>query len=400
MMQRRAVNEVPEPEYTGPRRIDWRPPEEGTGVVLPSGQVIGGTGGDSLGDLIGQIAKHFGGPFGLGGGDLGTHTPGSGLPGPSDIGKVIDHISKHYFGGNIPISSNPGGTLGKGDPAAILGEMFGHLHDLPGFDPTGGYRHPSHHLPDVHAHMEKQRREVMKWLGSLGHGYDPNRADPRRGMPPGRWEHDDPDGGVDAGGDGGTSSQGPGPNPNSVGAQHGGHDQGVDMSHAKPMTPNSGVGIKTDQKGPASKDTNTPPPKRVDPEHAAIVEGTMAVGAVAGGYVGWKWKGPEGMVAGAIVGLLIGYFVGQALAKHHDGGGSMPAPDDPGGGGGVGGPRAATEMPAPDSPDGLGVGGPRGRLRRADLYFPNPEGTAGGGPRSRTYFPNPEDGVGPIGPRT
>ncbi len=103
------MSEVPEREYTGPRRVDWRPPEEGTGVVLPSGQVIGGTGGDSLGDLIGQIAKHFGGPFGLGGGDLGTHTPGSGLPGPSDIGKVIDHISKHYFGGNIPISSNPGG---------------------------------------------------------------------------------------------------------------------------------------------------------------------------------------------------------------------------------------------------------------------------------------------------
>ncbi len=359
-MRRYTMSELPEPEYTGPLRVNWRPPEEGTGVRLPSGQVIGGTGSDPLGDLVDQISKHFGGPFGLGGGDFGTHTPGSGLPGPSDIGKVIDHISKHYFGGNLPISSNPGGTLGKGDPAAILGEMFGHLHDLPGFDPTGGYRHPSHDLPDVHAHLEKQRREVMKWLGSLGHGYDPNRGDPRRGLPPGRWEQQD--------------------------------DEEKEAIQREKSNEAYTVAVFT-----------------------AI---GMLVGLVTGGMTGLIAGGELGFLRGAAIAALerrefvhvpppkFGRMPPPEDPSGGSGGGGphsrneMPAPEDPSGGTGVGGPRGRTEMAAPDPPEGIGVSGPHSRLRRADRYFPNPQGTGSGGPRSRDYYPNPEDIGSPTSPRS
>ncbi len=201
----------------------------------------------------------------------------------------------------------------------------------------------------MHAHLEKQRREVMKWLGLLGHGYDPNRGSPGRGGPHPNWWGDD------------------------TGLAHEARVLAIalkgSLPHGSPDIPKEAI-------------------------HDAFA------GAVLGALATLATGNPDLVAVGALAGVGIGLAVGYNKANPHVPG-SMPAPDDPSGGGGVGGPHASEEMPSPDDPDGGGVGGPRGRLRRVDLYFPDPaEGTGGGNPHSFHEYPNPDDTGSPIGPRS
>jgi len=340
----------PDPEHSGSRdriRVPLAlvPPQLPGGVVLPNGVLVGPWGG---------------GGFPTGTGPLGSIKDLFGGADPRDLPDPWDPKSGRERGRP---TVKPGSSRGR-DATHGIG-MFGkeknpvvdamldwiaHSHDLPGFDPTGGYGRKRGPLRPDFGVREIGKKEVIQRIVDSGHQNDPRRRDPRVGGPHVDWWGEEPSRDLRRMGMGGPSAE------------------EVAAAEAKQAA--------------ADKE------KKMVAGGLVAATGTAAILLLSG--VGEAFP----VTSFAIV--VTAGFLGAAAVHHF----WRPSDDDPTGGGGVGGPRGSYYLPDPESSGG-GIGGPRGNVTRpGTAWLPDPETGTGGGPRSLAILPNPEDPSAGTGPRS
>lgn len=298
---------------------------------MPGGQLVGPLGGGGIpSSPLGTIIA---GLLGGGGDTPLPWDPGSGLG-----GGIKSHLNPHYG----PEERDPtGGLLGpKNDPFNAVWSLFAHAHDVPGFDPTGGYGRKKAR-PDLRnfGTATDAGPAIMKWIADSQHKYDPTRRDPRRGLHVDWWKED---------------------------------------ASATP---------------PANKIESPSGPR------AGMFAG-IGVGAIAGSLLGGTLPA---VVIGAVAGGIIGYKAGSAFPHGPFGPPSLlPGPDDSSGAGGPrSNPSSSASVLnyLPD-PESGGPGNPRSRRGSWNVgYMPSPDDSGPSNPRSSLYRPDPET-VGPGNPHS
>lgn len=348
----------PDPEHSGSRDrirvpLDLLPPQLPAGVVLPNGVLVGPWGG---------------GGFPTGTGPLGSIKDLFGGADPRDLPDPWDPKSGRERGRP---TVKPGSSRGR-DATHGIG-MFGkeknpvvdamldwiaHSHDLPGFDPTGGYgrkRGPVH--PDFGV-REIGKKEVIQRIIDSGHQNDPRRRDPRVGGPHVDW-----------------------------------------WGEERPVSPED-----------ANREPETAPkkpPGATDAQALAFgaVVGAVVVGVGSALFTVYVAKEPlaapaaagNGAVVGALLGGLAAISINRLWQQFH-----RPSDDDSSG---VGGPRSNPSQFSgylnflPD-PESGGPGNPRSRQGSWGVaYMPSPDDSGSGNPRSSLYRPDPET-AGPGNPHS
>ena len=290
------------------------------------------------------------------------------------------HLNPHYG----PEERDPtGGLLGpKNDPFSAVWSLFAHAHDVPGFDPTGGYGRKKAR-PDLRnfGKAKDAGPGILKWVAESQRKYDPNRNDARRGGPHVDWVSLTPE---------------PPESDSSVKNQV----QNAPNYSQRVAAYSAAVAALNAALADLEKDAATMTWMTAAYGNASPQDVVDAIAVFAG-------FGKEVLQSGAADELAFAAWVLRAAhesVRHRMG--YMPDPEGTGGGNprsrGAGVYRsndtgAVSYLPGPDE---AGPGNPRSRRDALSVgYMPSPDDSGSGNPRSSLYRPDPET-TGPGNPHS